>query len=307
MWLGAGGVETVPGLLLKQIDHLWYMLQARLLFEAQMMDSSTAPCLRLALNGLEDELTEGVRENVGDILTAMMADRMSPAAFANGTANIGPAKSPQHAFEQANILPLLEALDHPSAELYEVARPDDMPQEPQAAVNETHKAAGEIQATKASNGQHKAEGQGQRAQAESSQPEQAGKRGKKRPAAQPSSRAMPLPNHAAGPEQKQPPQQLPHQRQQANQQQQSQQQPAQQRQQQQQQLHQQPYQPQQQQAQAPVAASYGPEEQAEAKRQAKKEAALAWLDKAKAAAKFRSWESAVSSMCCAPANFMCQS
>lgn len=49
-----------------------------------------------------------------------------------------------------------------------------------------------------------------------------------------------------------------------------------------------------QRAQVPVAASYGPEEQAEAKRQANKEAALTWLDRAKAAAASRDWTAAVS-------------
>ena len=44
---------------------------------------------------------------------------------------------------------------------------------------------------------------------------------------------------------------------------------------------------------APMAASYGPTEQAEAKRQANKEAALTWLDKAKAAAASKEWAAAV--------------
>lgn len=46
--------------------------------------------------------------------------------------------------------------------------------------------------------------------------------------------------------------------------------------------------------QAPTPASYGPAEQAEAKRQANKEAALTWLDKAKAAAANKDWTAAVS-------------
>lgn len=44
----------------------------------------------------------------------------------------------------------------------------------------------------------------------------------------------------------------------------------------------------------PTPASYGPAEQAEAKRQANKEAALTWLDKAKAAAASKDWNAAVS-------------
>lgn len=44
----------------------------------------------------------------------------------------------------------------------------------------------------------------------------------------------------------------------------------------------------------PAPASYGPAEQAEAKRQANKEAALTWLDKAKAAAVKQDWTAAVS-------------
>lgn len=43
-----------------------------------------------------------------------------------------------------------------------------------------------------------------------------------------------------------------------------------------------------------TAASYGPTELAEAKRQANKEAALTWLDKAKAAAASKDWATAVS-------------
>ena len=49
-----------------------------------------------------------------------------------------------------------------------------------------------------------------------------------------------------------------------------------------------------QRAPAPTSASYGPAEQAEAKRQANKEAALTWLDKAKAAASNKDWLAAVS-------------
>lgn len=47
----------------------------------------------------------------------------------------------------------------------------------------------------------------------------------------------------------------------------------------------------------PTPASYGPAEQAEAKRQANKEAALTWLDKAKAAAANKDWTAAVSDPC----------
>ena len=43
-----------------------------------------------------------------------------------------------------------------------------------------------------------------------------------------------------------------------------------------------------------TAASYGPTELAEAKRQANKEAAPTWLDKAKAAAASKDWATAVS-------------
>ena len=49
-----------------------------------------------------------------------------------------------------------------------------------------------------------------------------------------------------------------------------------------------------QRVQPPTPASYGPAEQAEAKRQANKEAALTWLDKAKAAAAQKDWNAAVS-------------
>lgn len=54
-----------------------------------------------------------------------------------------------------------------------------------------------------------------------------------------------------------------------------------------------------QRAPAPTSASYsyGPAEQAEAKRQANKEAALTWLDKAKAAASNKDWTAAVSHPC----------
>lgn len=52
-----------------------------------------------------------------------------------------------------------------------------------------------------------------------------------------------------------------------------------------------------QRAQATTSASYGPAEQAEAKRQANKEAALTWLDKAKAAAANKDWTAAVSDPC----------
>ncbi|KAL3150634.1 hypothetical protein ABBQ32_000437 [Trebouxia sp. C0010 RCD-2024] len=48
-----------------------------------------------------------------------------------------------------------------------------------------------------------------------------------------------------------------------------------------------------QRVQLPTPASYGPAEQAEAKRQANKEAALTWLDKAKAAAASKDWNAAV--------------
>ena len=48
---------------------------------------------------------------------------------------------------------------------------------------------------------------------------------------------------------------------------------------------------------APTPANYGPAEQAEAKRQANKEAALTWLDKAKAAAANKDWTAAVSDPC----------
>lgn len=46
----------------------------------------------------------------------------------------------------------------------------------------------------------------------------------------------------------------------------------------------------------PAPASYGPAEQAEAKRQANKEAALTWLDKARAAAANKDWTAAVSEL-----------
>lgn len=49
-------------------------------------------------------------------------------------------------------------------------------------------------------------------------------------------------------------------------------------------------------APAPTPASYGPAEQAEAKRQANKEAALTWLDKARAAAASKDWTAAVSEL-----------
>lgn len=49
-------------------------------------------------------------------------------------------------------------------------------------------------------------------------------------------------------------------------------------------------------APAPAPASYGPAEQAEAKRQANKEAALTWLDKARAAAASKDWTAAVSEL-----------
>ena len=49
-------------------------------------------------------------------------------------------------------------------------------------------------------------------------------------------------------------------------------------------------------APAPTPASYGPAEQAEAKRQANKEAALTWLDKARAAAANKDYTAAVSGL-----------
>ncbi len=262
------------------------VVQAHLLFKAHMLDGTTAPCLRVAFSSLEDELREDVQEHVGAVLARMITERMAPQASASEAAHMGPAKSVREAYEQARIVQLLEALDHHSAEIYGMARPGQMPQRSKAALRAqmqprdySHGPAAmaqsqRAQATGPANGQQ-APGQSQQAhgpaqnqnpssssqgaQAQSSQPEQLRRRGKKRPAAQqPSNHALP---QARSANVSQPQQQ-------------------------------------QQQSQGPVAANYGPEEQAEAKRQANKEAALAWMDKARAAALTKDWSAAVSCHSC---------
>ncbi len=275
-------------------------MQAHLLFKAHMLDGTTAPCLRMALSSLEDELTEDVQEHVGAVLARMVTERMAPQATASENAHMGPAKSVREAYEQARIVQLLEALDHPPAEIYGLARPDQMPQRFKAALRaqlqpreysqgpaamaqsqraqatgpaHDQQAPGQSQQAQglawnqnpASSSQSQgaqATGQRQGAQVLSSQPEQLRKRGKKRPAAQqPSNHALPQARSANVPKSQQ-------------------------------------QQQQQQQSQGPIAANYGPEEQAEAKRQANKEAALAWMDKARAAALTKDWSAAVSCHSC---------
>ncbi len=252
-----------------------------------MLDGTTAPCLRVALSSLEDELREDVQEHVGAVLARMITERMAPQASASQDAHMGPAKSVREAYEQARIVQLLEALDHPSAEIYGLARPGQMPQRSKAALRAqmrprdySHGPAAmaqsqRVQATwpahamQAPDQSQQAQGPAQSqnlssssqgAQTQSSQPEQLRRQGKKRPAAQqPSNHALPQARSANVS---------------------------------------QPQQPQQQQSQGPVAANYGPEEQAEAKRQANKEAALAWMDKARAAALTKDWSAAVSCHSC---------
>lgn len=262
-----------------------------------MLDGTTAPCLRVALRSLEEELREDVQEHVGAVLARMITERMAPQASASEDAHLGPAKSVREAYEQARIVQLLEALDHPSAEIYGLARPGQMPQRSNAALraqrqprdyshgpaamaqsqraqatrlaqamqapDQSQRAQGPAQNQNPLSSSQSAQATGQRqgAQAQSSQPEQLRRRGKKRPAAQhPSNHTLPQARSAnvSQPQQQQ----------------------------------------QQQQSQGPVAANYGPEEQAEAKRQANKEAALAWMDKARAAALAKDWSAAVSCHSC---------
>ncbi len=261
-------------------------MQAHLLFKAHMLDGTTAPCLRVALSSLEDELREDVQEHVGAVLAQMITERMAPQASANEHAHLGPAKSVREAYEQARIVQLLEALDHPSAEIYGLARPGQMPQRSKATLRAQMQprdyshgpaAMAQSQRAQATGSAHvqQAPGQSQQAhgpaqnqnpssssqgaQTKSLQPEQLRRRGKKRPAAQqPSNHTLPQARSANA---SQP-------------------------------------QHQQQQSQGAVAANYGPEEQAEAKRQANKEAALAWMDKARAAAVTKDWSAAVSCHSC---------
>jgi len=282
---------------LKTSPHPGSVVQAHLLFKAHMLDGTTAPCLRVAFSSLEDELREDVQEHVGAVLARMITERMAPQASASEAAHMGPAKSVRDAYEQARIVQLLEALDHHSAEIYGLARPGQMPQRSKAALraqmqprdyshgpaamaqSQRAQATGPAHAMQASDQSQQAQGpaqnqnpssssqgaqatgQRQGAQAQSSQPEQLRRRGKKRPAAQqPSNHALPQARSANvfQPQQQQ----------------------------------------QQQQSQGPVAANYGPEQQAEAKRQANKEAALAWMDKAQAAALAKDWSAAVSCHSC---------
>ena len=271
-------------------------MQAHLLFKAHMLDDTTAPCLRVAVSSLEDELREDVQEHVGAVLVRMITERMASQASASEDAHMGPAKSVREAYEQARIVQLLEAFDHPSAEIYGLARPGQMPQRSKAALRaqmqprdyshgpaamaqsqrvqttgsahdqqasgKSQPAQGPARNQNPSSSSQGAQATGQRhgAQAQSSQPEQLRRRGKKRPAAQqPSNHAVPQARSANVS---------------------------------------QPQQQQQQQFQGPVAANYGPEQQAEAKRQANKEAALAWMDKARAAALTKDWSAAVSCHSC---------
>ncbi len=173
------------------------MLQANLLVQAQVIDGTTAHCMRIALNGLEEDLREEVQEQFGAILVKMMKERMSASNSASGSGLSGRAKTPEQAIEHAKIFQLLEALDHPTVELLGVASPMDMPQRQKAVLR----------------GQQQAEGHSQGAQAQPSQPEQARKRGRKRATA-------PQADHVAGFAQQQQPQQ----QQQQTQQQQTQQQ-----------------------------------------------------------------------------------
>ena len=285
------------------------VLQAELLFTAQTLDGTTAPCLRAAMNGLGDDFPSGVQDELGGILADMVLERMSPEAIASGNAHLGPAKSWQEAYEQACIVCLLQAIDHPSAEIYGLEHASEVPQhskddsDPQSHVNGQTQGRPERQSQKAkglSNGAQ-ASGQGQCAHASSngpnqgqgtqgvgqghstqdhtgqppplgqcqgpppsssssSQAEQPVRRGTKRPAS-PQASSQPT-SQAAFATASEP-----------QQQQQQQQQPP----------------------EKPVAANYGPEEQAEAKRQANKEAAAAWMDRARAAADTRDWSAAVSS------------
>ncbi|DBA91791.1 TPA: hypothetical protein ACH3X1_003378 [Trebouxia sp. C0004] len=259
-------------------NHDW-QLAAHLLFQAHMPDGTTAPCLRVALSTLEDGLREDVQEHVGALLAHMITERMAPQAPANAHMML---ESVRDAYEQARIAQLLEALDHPSADIYGLAHPNQMPQRSKAALRaqmqprdysqgpaaiaqatgpahrmqapgQSQQAQGPAwdQNLSSSSQKVQATGQTQGAQALSSQPEQLRKRGTKRLAAQePSNHALPQARSANG-------------------------------------------QQQQQQSQRAIAANYGPEEQAEAKRQANKEAALAWMDKAQAAALTKNWSAAV--------------
>ena len=259
-----------------------------------MLDGTTASCLRVVVSSLEDEVREDVQEHVGAVLARMITERMDPQASASGDVHMGPAKSVREAYEQASIMQLLEVLDHPSAEIHGLPRPGQMPQRSKAALRahmqprdyshgpaamaQSHRvqttgpahdqqasggsqpAQGPAQNQNPSSSRQGAQATGQRqgAQAQSSQPEQLRRRGKKRPAAQQPSNDAVPQAWSANISQPQ----------------------------------------QQQQSQGPVAANYGPEQQAEAKRQANKEAALAWMDKARAAALTKDWSAAVSCHSC---------
>lgn len=87
------------------------VLQAQLLFEAQLVDSTTSNVLSLAIGGLPAGQAADVRRNIGAVLIREVEARMQP----DGS---GAAHTVQGAWQQAHAVLLLQAIGHPAAELF---------------------------------------------------------------------------------------------------------------------------------------------------------------------------------------------
>ena len=89
-------------------------MQAKLIFEAQMIERTTACCLSEGLERLQPTLQMDASRHIGKILTDSVEKRMDPN-------KLGAAKTVRAAVEQAHAVLLLAALGHPAADEYAMA------------------------------------------------------------------------------------------------------------------------------------------------------------------------------------------
>ncbi|KAL3137777.1 hypothetical protein ABBQ38_005037 [Trebouxia sp. C0009 RCD-2024] len=233
---------------------------AKVLFEAQQIDSTTSQLLLLGMGGVPASLAADIRHYVGAFLIRKVEKRMQP----DGS---GGAKTYKGAWQQAHAVLLLQAISHPAAELFGLP-----PGHVEAEARASHAPRAASSSNREAQQQRTAQGQpSQASRLPQFQADTARSGNRKRS-------AVAWPGAATSSQDDQgtsDTETLDHKQEQQEQQQQQLQGVRGQR------VH------------PPTPASYGPAEQAEAKRQANKEAALTWLDKAKAAAASKDWNAAV--------------
>lgn len=100
---------------------LLFLLQANLLFEAQLIENTTCSLLPLGMNSLPPRLAADACRNVGAALVKKVEERMQPNQS-------GAAKSVRAAWEQAHAVLLLQAIGHPAAERFGLPNPAEASQ-----------------------------------------------------------------------------------------------------------------------------------------------------------------------------------